>query len=102
MTNKFDNVPIEEDTKIKYSAITKFGNYDVRYERWFWEVIYAESLIFFNDDIKGVSEEELKNEILNSPLVEAGSDITVKRSEPYTFFNFNFKDAMTTESLQHE
>lgn len=89
MKNKFDNVPVEEDTKILFSTIAKFGDYDVQYEKWKWDGIYGEGLIFFNDDIEDTSEDKLKIEIQDSPLVESG-EVTVKRTDPYTFFNFNF------------
>ena len=93
MTNKFDNVPVEEGTVLLLSFEAKFGDYDTRYEKWSWDNIHAETLIFLNDDIKNVTQETLKKEILESPLVEEGSRITVKKSDAYTFFNFNFKSS---------
>ncbi len=90
MSNKFDGVTTDEDTKILLSEVTNFGDYKVKYERWIWDGISAESLIFFNDDIAGTTEDKLKNQILGSPIAEADTQITIQRKEPYTFFNFNF------------
>lgn len=91
MSKKFDGVPVDEDTKILLRQETKLGNYDVLYEAWYWEGISAESFIFANDDISGLTDIELKQEVRKSPLLKEGSDITLKRLKEFTFVNFNFE-----------
>ena len=92
MTDKFDGVPTEKDTKILFRHQVKFGNYDVLYEKWTWDGITAESVIFDNNDVAELSDEEIKDDVKSSPLVQSDSDVTIKRSETgYTFVNFNFK-----------
>ena len=92
MTDKFKTVPVEEDTRILFRNEAKLGDYDVLYEMWSWEGIHAESLIFVNDDISGLSDEEIEREVRLSPLVKKGSDMTLKRLKDFTFVNFNFED----------
>ncbi len=92
MTDKFDKVPIEEDTLMIFRLETTLGEYDVLYEKWIWEGITAESIIFTNEDVAELEEEEIKEEVRASPLVLVkDSEITFKRSESgFTFVNFNF------------
>ncbi len=104
MNHKFDKVAVDTETKILFSAIQTFDGYDVRYEKWLWDGVYGESLIFFNEDVNeafnenlseniGESyEDQLTRALHESALVESGSQITVQRAELYTFFNFNFKN----------
>ena len=91
MSNKFDTVPVESDTKILSQTISKFGDYDVLYQKWFWSGITAESLIFANNDVAGLSHEKLEQDLRTSPLFKQGS-ITIKKSDSgFTFVNFNFE-----------
>ena len=90
MTDKFDNVPVEDDTKILFSTPTKFGEYDVLYQKWFWDGITAESLIFAKDDINNTTMADLEDEIKNSPLFNEKSQMTTSAKNEYAFFNFNF------------
>lgn len=92
MINKFDKVPVEEDTKIIFQQEAKLGEYDVLYQKWYWDGITAESIIFANQDIAGLDEEKITAEVKSSPLVNQDSQITFKRSDSgYTFVNFNFE-----------
>jgi len=94
MTDKFKNVPVEKDTRILFRIEAKLGGYDVLYERWSWEGISAESLIFVNDDVPDLTDEELEQEVRKSPLVKKESAVTIKRLDAgYTFVNFNFETA---------
>lgn len=91
MTDKFKNVPVEEDTKILFRNEAKFGKYEVLYEMWSWEGISAESIIFESDDISDLTDEELEQEVRKSPLVKNDSAVTIKRLDAgFTFVNFNF------------
>lgn len=92
MTDKFKDIPVEADTKIIYSLLTNFGEIEVVYQKWYWEGIFAESLIFFNEDITHLNEEQIKEEVANSPLFKEDSSITYTKGEIYTFVNFNFND----------
>ncbi len=92
MTDRFDKVPIEGDTKIIFQQEAKFGEYDVLYQKWFWDGITAESVIFSNEDVAGLEEEEIIKEVKSSPLVSRDSEITFKKSDSgFTFVSFNFK-----------
>ncbi|WP_418637163.1 hypothetical protein [Winogradskyella sp.] len=91
MNEKFKNLPVEEDTQIIASFETKVESYDVVYQKWYWGGIYAESIIFFNDDVANLSEEQIKNEVAeNTALLKDNSQMTLKKGENYTFVNFNF------------
>ena len=92
MASKFERVPVEEDTKIIFQQEAKLGEYDVLYQKWYWDGITAESIIFANEDIVGIADDEVEAEVRTSPLLNADSKITLKRSESgFTFVNFNFE-----------
>ena len=94
MSHKFDGVPVEKDTRILFRQTAKFGQYDVLYEMWSWEGIQAESIIFATDDISGMTDEELEQEVRQSPLVKKDSAVTIKRLDAgFTFVNFNFEQS---------
>ena len=93
MSSKFNDVPVEADTIILYSqgATLGLGPYEILYQKWFWDGITAESIIFSDEDVAGLDDSEIEAEVRESPLVQADSSITLARSAGYTFVNFNFK-----------
>ncbi|TXD82142.1 hypothetical protein ESY86_15875 [Subsaximicrobium wynnwilliamsii] len=91
MNEKFKDLPVEEDTQIIVSVEAKIEDYDVVYQKWHWDGITAESIIFFNDDIAELTEDQIKNEVaLCTAMVKENSQMTFKKGEKYTFVNFNF------------
>ena len=91
MTEKFKDLPVEEDTQIITSVEAKIEDYDVVYQKWHWDGITAESVIFFNDDVADLTEEQIKHEVdLCTALVKENSQLTFKKGDKYTFVNFNF------------
>lgn len=91
MNEKFKNLPVEEDTQIIASLEVKIDTYDVVYQKWNWDGIHAESIIFFNDDVTDLTEAQIINEVELCPgLIKEGSQITFKKVDSYTFVNFNF------------
>lgn len=67
MNSRFENVPIEADTRILRREIITVGGYEV-----------------LNDLLEKLARE--------SPLVNPNSQMTIKRDESgYSFVNFNFE-----------
>jgi hypothetical protein len=92
MVSRFENVPVDEDTIIMFQVEAKLGEYDVLYQKWYWDGITAESIIFVNEDVAGKADDEIEQEVRMSPLIKADSEITLKRSgADFTFVNFNFE-----------
>ena len=92
MSNKFKEVPVDDDTSILFRKEAKLGKYQVLYERWSWEGISAESFIFESVDISDLTDDELEQEVRKSPLVKKDSALTIKRlNAGFTFVNFNFE-----------
>jgi hypothetical protein len=88
---KFADVPRDPDTRILSQALGTLGGIDALHQRWNWEGVLGESLIFVSEDVKGLGEEGLKQLARESSLVQDGSDFTIKRHPlGYTFVNFNF------------
>jgi len=90
-TMKFENVKTDEDTIITEQVECMYGDYPVLYQKWIWDAINAESLIFCNEDIANIPLHELVDDIKKSPLVHnPEKEITSSVDEQYTFVNFNF------------
>jgi len=91
MNDKFKNVPKDKDTKTISQKEIKLGDLDVLFELWFWDGIASNSIIFDNNDIQNLSDEELKALVKPHVRLEPASEIIVKRLESgFTFVNFNF------------
>src|SRR5699024_9513160 len=91
MNNKFKNLSVDADTEILANFKSNVGDYEVLYQKWCWDGIYAESIIFFNEDVADLNEEQIKNQVKeNTALLKENSQMTFKKGELYTFVNFNF------------
>lgn len=91
MKEKFKDLPVDADTTILANVEAKIDTYDVIYQKWRWDGILAESIIFHNDDVATLTEEQIKKEVILCPgLVTEGSQLTFKRGDTFTFVNFNF------------
>ncbi|MFW6357316.1 MAG: hypothetical protein ACOC0K_01145 [bacterium] len=92
MTSKFDGLTTDPDTKILFRKEVKLGKFDVLHEKWNWEGITAESLIFVSEDVKDMDDGEIEELVADFESFDSGSSITLKRSESgFTFVNFNFE-----------
>ena len=91
MPKKFTNTPIESDTRILYQKQSKLGGFDVRHEAWSWDGYRGGSLIFSNDDVAGLADQDIKRLVKTSGLINEGSAMTLNRSTDFTFCNFNFE-----------
>ena len=104
MNKKFDKIPVEEATEILQNVDMNLGDHEIRYQKWLWDGIHAESFIFFNEDIENMSEQDIVEEAKKSPMVkqeeEEEEEITYIKGDTYTFVNFNFTvDEDSMESL---
>ena len=96
MNEKFANVTMESDTRLLIQADTQVNGIDALYQKWIWEGITAESLIFANADVVNMSEPNLKTLVMGSAFTECDSPerMTYSQSESgFTYVNFNFETA---------
>ena len=66
MDNKFKNVPLDEDTRLKSSRKIELEGLNALHQVWIWEDVRGESVIFADDDVKDLTEEEIKKLVLDS------------------------------------
>ena len=91
---KFNGINIEPDTTINSFQFLKIDDVDCRHEKWSWEGVKAESLIFCTNELKSTQESYLRT-LVAKYLKEDNVDslqITHKISDNYTYINFNFND----------
>ena len=92
MEDKFKQVPIDSDTKKLFEQEMKLSEYDVLFQKWIWDGIYGQSIIFESKDVDKLSDDEIKELVKESPIVKEESDVTLMRHEAgFTFVNFNFE-----------
>lgn len=90
MTDKFINLPTEKDTKILFRSPMRWGDLDIVYEKWYWDGITAESIVFLTENVKELDDESLEADVRDGPLVRQYSKVTIARGDEFTFINFNF------------
>ena len=91
--SKFNNIPEQKDTEIIFREETKFGDFDVVYEKWKWDGILAESIIFDEDDVSEMDDNEIINQVKGSPLFDGKiykGNPTIRHISGFVFVNFNF------------
>lgn len=93
MSGKFENVPVEDETAILFETVAAFGDFEVLYQKWVWSGITAESIIFTEDDVGTMNDEDLRESVKSSPMVkDPKKEITVSRNRKgFAFVNFNFE-----------
>jgi len=91
--SKFNNIPEDENTEIIFRAQVKFGDLDVVYEKWEWDGVLAESIIFDEDDVSEMNDDEIINQVKDSPRSESKiykGDPTIRHLSGLVFVNLNF------------
>ena len=92
MKDKFENVPVEADTRILFrDNNVKVGERTARYEMWSWDGIHGESLIFSADDVLGLTDEDFKGMLTDGNLLKNTENFTVTRKTDFVFVNYNAK-----------
>jgi len=91
MNDKFKNLTTEADTEILFRKSMNFGDKNVVYEKWIWDGITAESIIFLSEDVKTLDDVEFEQEVRTSSIVTVSSSVTISRQDEFTFVNFNFE-----------
>ena len=92
MKEKFKNAPLDEGTRLTASNLVDLGEYEALHQVWRWEGIKGESVIFADEDVEALSEEEIKKLVRESGMLEdKGSKLTFsQKGTGFTFVNFNF------------
>jgi len=89
--NLFINLPVDDDTTILSQCALKIDNLDALHQKWFWDGVKAESLIFIASAVDALNDTALESLAKQSKLPTNDSSFTFKRnSNGFTFINFNF------------
>lgn len=91
MTARFEKVPEDPETEVHKSKQVEIDGYTALHQRWAWQGISGESLIFVHDDVAGLSNVRLKKLVQSSPFVKGEGPVMLQHSgEGYIFVNFNY------------
>ncbi len=93
MTDKFKNVPLDADTKIKKQKECKIADFEVLYQKWLWDGVLGESIIFAEEDVRDYNEQEIKQLVLYSEFINTNDvKMTFNRGgKGFVFVNFGFE-----------
>lgn len=100
MSEKFSKVTMEEGDILIFEQVCALGEYEVLYQNWVWEDIEAHGMIFADEDVSHLTDEQIIAEVKLSPMVNKDSEITFARNKDgFTFVNFNFEADYNGRSL---
>lgn len=92
VSSKFANVPLDEDTRIKSQRQISINGIDALHQRWVWDGISGESLVFSADDVSAATDQEIIEMARDAGLVAMESASTVTRGgSGFVFLNFGFE-----------
>ncbi len=93
MTDKFKNIPLDEDTKIKKQKECKIADFEVLYQKWLWDGVLGESIIFAEEDVRDYNDQEIKQLVLDSEFINSNVvKMTFNRGgKGFVFVNFGFE-----------
>lgn len=90
MSCRFKDIPSDLDTRILFQQELPLGDYPVLYQKWSWDGLIAESIIFESDTVESFDDSKLCEIV--SLAYPVRTNITVTRSKSgFTFVNFNFE-----------
>jgi len=91
-TNTFDEVPVDEDTRILRQRLLQVDGREALFQQWAWEGITGCSLILLAEDVAELDDEALSAlpaRYINLPEGEGKN--TIKRVGRYVFISFGFE-----------
>lgn len=92
VSEKFAGVPVEEDTRILKQRELTLGGIDALYQKWAWDGIVGESLIFVAADVEGMTSDDITSLITKNSEIATGESVTFKVDESgYAFLNYGFQ-----------
>jgi len=91
-TDKFLNLPVEPETEILESDVIYVGERECLLEKWRWDGVYAQSIVFLMEDVDALSDRQLIDLLISEAILkEDDKSYTLKRNAGgYDFINFNF------------
>ncbi len=91
-SKKFENVPVEAETHILVELMHNINGIEVLFQTWRWGEYLADSIIFQDKDVEGMTEDEIVNLVRQDTTCRKDSKITFSQNgNGYTFVNFNFE-----------
>ena len=91
MNEKFKNLKMDEGTTLIFRKDVEVNGLEAVYEKWNWEGIVAESLVFLSEEVTELTEEIFELVLSANGYFEDSSRLTLKTVGEFTFVNFNFK-----------
>lgn len=90
MTDRFAHVPMEDDTTVLSQEKIRFGDLEALHQKWSWDGVTAESLIFLSADLAGLETSAVIDRVRTFASLEEETEVTVKCTDcGHTFVNFN-------------
>lgn len=92
MNQSFENVPLDEGTKIISQKELEVNGLKALRQQWVWDGIAAHSLIFFDSDVADLNDDQLVQHIKDGNIEGFEGKTTISRGDSgFTFVNFGFE-----------
>ena len=82
---------VDEDTRILSAKYFQHESYDLLLEQWKWDCIKGKSLIFLSPQTSGLDDSQFQDLARDILGISIESETILKRSQDYTYFNFDFQ-----------
>ena len=89
--NNFSNAPVDKDTQIINQQQIILNGIPALKQKWNWDGIAANSLIFNSNDVEALSDTELLEFIKEHSKIQINSSVTFSNTNGYRFVNYNFE-----------
>jgi len=89
--SNFSNIPVDPDTRINKQSEIQINSIPALDQKWSWDGITANSLIFNSIDVEKFSDNELLEFIKDNSDIKFKTSITYSNKNGFRFINYNFE-----------
>jgi len=89
--NNFKDLPVDKDTRIIKNSEIQINGIDVLNQKWNFDGIIGNSIIFKSPDVSNLSDTELLEFIKEHSEIKINGSVTFSDKNGYRFVNYNFE-----------
>ncbi len=89
--NDFKDLPVDKDTRIIKQSEIQIKNIDALDQKWSWDGIIGNSIIFKSPDVSNFTDTKLLEFIKENSEIKINGSVTFSDKNGYRFLNYNFE-----------
>lgn len=91
MGSKFSHLPEREGVTVIFEQETTVGGLDAFHQKWYDGSVAADSLLFAESDVAGMSDVELETVVRRSSMTTADAPVSLERNGGFRRADFNVR-----------